>query len=419
MTTIKNSNQGQMMIAAIIILLAVGSLMMAGGLRYKKPNAKSIPVNPSNYTCCDSGDGDTCKPSSTDKFMWKGTNAQPEEYALIKSNVMLTEGNGHMAHAVAPDDKTPDDKPIFIDTSENAGECGGGSQDQVFGSGLMCVAIPNDELIYVCEKNCDQSLSQPGVYDAYYRTKDTPIPDVIKNCTKSPIAPNSSGQKIVFNGSNSKNNLQLNTFKIINDQTPAPWLSPYCKPAIYLYPEEKSFVTVKLISSEALTYSEPPYPINGWGVLADSSGLIDYNNKFYDYLYYETKVADDNLEIPTKGFVVEKSGLKQLFENILPRLGLNIKETQQFEDYWNGKLPQSPYYFVGIIPQQNLDNLTSLNIAPNPQTEIRVTLYFKPLQQKVSMEPPTIVTPKRSGFTVVEWGGIFKKDVSHNLSCYQ
>ena len=77
------------------------------------------------------------------------------------------------------------------------------------------------------------------------------------------------------------------------------------------------------------------------------------------------------------------------------------------------------HYFVGIVPQSELASLVSLNILPIPQTEIRVTLYFEPLSQKVNVEEPTIVTPHRTGFTVVEWGGIFKKTPTSNFSCFQ
>jgi len=44
-------------------------------------------------------------------------------------------------------------------------------------------------------------------------------------------------------------------------------------------------------------------------------------------------------------------------------------------------------------------------IDPAPDTLIRVFMTWKPVDEMTEIEEPTIVTPERSGFTVVEWGG--------------
>jgi hypothetical protein len=145
-----------------------------------------------------------------------------------------------------------------------------------------------------------------------------------------------------------------------------------------------------------------------------------YQNKPYDYLYYETKVADSRIAKPNNGFVVKYSDLSNLFSMLLPKLGLNAKETKEFKDYWLKALPSSKYYFVGIIPQRELSNASTLSIIPKPATEIRVTLYFEALESKIiEVMQPQIITPARNGFTVVEWGGIFKKNADSKFSCFQ
>jgi len=48
----------------------------------------------------------------------------------------------------------------------------------------------------------------------------------------------------------------------------------------------------------------------------------------------------------------------------------------------------------------------NLIIEPKPDTLIRTIFYFKPINEKTEIEEPTIETPERIGFTVVEWGGL-------------
>lgn len=420
----------------LLVALIVGlAIILSGALFGPKQTPGTGGSFGSGYLCCDSGDGEACKTSETEKFTWKGTNVLPEEYALLKSNVALLERAGHIAPAPAPDDMSPDGGKIFLNTTnqtfpngydQNSGydvtSCQGQNQDLIFKSSkqpFICQGIDNDAVIYVCKSGCEKGIGK-GEFDVYYRTKDGDIPDAIKNCEKPEISgtPRSGQPTIVFEQQPGKQNLQLQTFEVIQNPGTVPWLSPFCKPAVYLYPEGTSYVSVRINSSEPLTYSDPVYPTQGWGVIAEPSGLINYQNKPYDYLYYETKVADNKIDKPTKGFVVEKSELANLFSEILPKLGLNVKETQQFSNYWLKVLPQSPYYFIGIIPQTTLNSLTSLNILPQPATEIRVSLYLEPLEQKISVDEPQIYTPKRTGFTVVEWGGIYKKYPNESFSCF-
>jgi hypothetical protein len=47
-----------------------------------------------------------------------------------------------------------------------------------------------------------------------------------------------------------------------------------------------------------------------------------------------------------------------------------------------------------------------VNISPKPDTFIEILVYFKPLKQQIPLAPLILpVTPKRIGFTAVEWGG--------------
>ncbi|KKS94588.1 MAG: hypothetical protein UW68_C0029G0010 [Candidatus Collierbacteria bacterium GW2011_GWB1_44_6] len=172
------------------------------------------------------------------------------------------------------------------------------------------------------------------------------------------------------------------------------------KPAIYLYPETKTEVSVKVDVNGRLTKTDPEYG-TGWNVTADPSGLIDGK---YDYLFYEANV--NKIELPTEGWVVAKSDLNGWLDKYLPKLGLNEKESTQFKEYWLTRLPLSKYFEIKLMSNAYLDENLALDINPKPETVIRVELVFKGIDTPTELEAPEIMTPARKGFVVVEWGGV-------------
>jgi len=141
--------------------------------------------------------------------------------------------------------------------------------------------------------------------------------------------------------STSSNQLQLQYFvfntgadsnKVVNG-----W-GVHCKPAVYLYPPKKQLVNVKVTPSGFLTYVDPPYDADkGWTATAFPSGKLEVqSSKFkvqsYDYLYFESKIRDEVIKKPEKGWVRKFDELESLYNDILPKLGLNEKQVN-LEDY--------------------------------------------------------------------------------------
>ena len=54
--------------------------------------------------------------------------------------------------------------------------------------------------------------------------------------------------------------------------------------------------------------------------------------------------------------------------------------------------------------QKFFDNL-ELNVNPNPDTIIRIFISIKKLETTINVKPQKLVSTKRKGFTVIEWGG--------------
>ena len=376
----------------VLVLILIFAVFLTGSLFVKTkvldPTTYIIP-NAAAF-CCDTGDGPNCKPQTEEG---KTITFQGKQYGLLRSNVKFLEGNVHLEDSTL---KTPQGDPISLNDSGKIAyshqqnpyitdECLPKGPDKYFKEyvdpasinhaevGRFCTTAPDDIIIFVCKQNCHPATCTPpqgtyyignpscygdasSVYDTYYRIEDYEksgkVMDFIANCDKAAfqnVAPPPSGampsQEIVFNGSSSgTQRLQLETFLIKQGTSSAyvPGVSPWCKPAIYLYPPTKMTMNVQVNSIRPLTYTIPSYPSGGWTVTAHPNGTITYNQKNYDYLYYETQVPDSEISEPEEGYIVKYDELNDFFKKTLPKLGLNAHESAQFEEYWLHSLPKAP-----------------------------------------------------------------------------
>jgi hypothetical protein len=179
------------------------------------------------------------------------------------------------------------------------------------------------------------------------------------------------------------------------------------KPVIYLYPLKTTTTTVMLQPQGGFTYSEPNYVIN-WFVKAEPNGhLTDIRtNKEYPYLYWEGRGG--YYEQPKQGWSVKRKDLPTFIPSKLKLLGLSKKEIADFMDFWLQRMQEKPYYFVTFMGNKTMDELAPLTVTPKPNTVIRVLMDYTPLDKPVQVKGYAIHTPKRTGFTVVEWGGVLR-----------
>ncbi|MBI3379674.1 hypothetical protein HY029_02895, partial [Candidatus Gottesmanbacteria bacterium] len=188
------------------------------------------------------------------------------------------------------------------------------------------------------------------------------------------------------------------------------------KPAIYLYPQKETSVTVKLHPEGFLTLSDPPYNSEkGWQVIAYPDGTIQTtDNKQqitkYPYLYYEARL--EKIPVVTSGFVIKKSDLTSFLPDKLHSLGLNNREIQDYMEYWLPRLNNisENYLLIYFMNKNQIDTIEPLDIDMKIDSEIRIRTYFKPLISPIdikqqNLEPP----PVRNGNALVEWGGILDK----------
>ncbi len=184
------------------------------------------------------------------------------------------------------------------------------------------------------------------------------------------------------------------------------------KPVIYLYPERTQDVTVTVAPKNGFTVTDPEHGDHGWTVEAHPDGTLinRADNKIYPYLFWEGQ-SSQLLPQVDKGFVVAHDALETFFTQKLPKLGLNATEIQDFIDFWVPQMRKDErnFYFITFLPQNFIHASAPLTITPQPDTVIRVLMHYTGLDTYKNVPAQKLIAPERTGFTVVEWGGILHK----------
>lgn len=179
------------------------------------------------------------------------------------------------------------------------------------------------------------------------------------------------------------------------------------KPVIYLYPEEKTDISVKLRLDGKLSCTYPEYE-NGWRVTAMPDGTLydrrDGNE--YSYLYWEGELNTD--WDMSKGFVVKNENSADFLREKLSYMGLTPKEYNEFIVYWLPQLQSSRYNYI-TFQTDAYTNAAQLDISPEPDSVLRVFMVYMPLDEPFEACEQELYPFERSGFAAVEWGGALYK----------
>jgi len=250
-------------------------------------------------------------------------------------------------------------------------------------------------------------IFQPGFVSFRDRERDTIYLSLLTHKENDPSCCPTKQETLCFTLLRDENKeMKLLTCEEAEKKHPLPVVK---KPALYLYPTKTRQIEIYLKPKGWLTKTIPYY--NGiWLVRASPKGIID--NK-YEYLFYEVAL-NSSLDLPNEGWVVKIKELNQWFDKTLPKLGLKEKEIKDFKDYWLKELKGYPYFKIKVLSEKFLNDNLAIRIKPNPDKMIRVILVFEGIKQEEEITEPIIKTPKRKGFTVVEWGGILINEEGKN-----
>lgn len=176
------------------------------------------------------------------------------------------------------------------------------------------------------------------------------------------------------------------------------------KPVIYLYPEEETEVSVKLDYKGELATTYPAYE-NGWTVLARPDGtLTDLKTGREHYCLFWEGVSEADYDL-SEGFVVSGQETAAFLEEALIRLGLTEKEANEFIIYWLPRMEENAYNLISF-QKEAYTQAAQFEITPAPDSVLRIFMAWQGLEEPVPIEPQTLESFERTGFNVVEWGGM-------------
>ena len=185
------------------------------------------------------------------------------------------------------------------------------------------------------------------------------------------------------------------------------------KPVIYLYPEETAQVEVALDYDGGLTHTYPAYG-DGWQVTAQPDGtLTDETGREYYCLFWEGEGRWEYRLLP--GLLRGGAGHRRLFGGRPGPAGPyrpggpGVHHLLAAED--GGEPVQSHR-----LPGEAYTDHARLTVTPEPDTLLRVFMAWQPVEEPVEIPAQELTAPERTGFTVVEWGGVELSLKQHRTS---
>lgn len=214
-----------------------------------------------------------------------------------------------------------------------------------------------------------------------------------------------------------KTRLHLPSFLLIIIGTFMVMRTDYCgcgkgkhryKPVIYLYPEAKTQIKLKVNYKGDLTVTYPEYK-DGWNVIAEPDGkLINTKDSLeYSYLFWEGR---DDGPAPQKvlykdGFIVKGDSVHIFLQQKLDEIGLLPKEYNEFIVFWYPILKVNKYNFIHFAVGAEYDEISTMDVDPKPDAMLRVFMYYKEVKEFKTINSQKFEPFVRTGFTLVEWGG--------------
>jgi hypothetical protein len=144
------------------------------------------------------------------------------------------------------------------------------------------------------------------------------------------------------------------------------------------------------------------------GNAAFPSGEILINENAYNYLFWEAEQSADMNENQTKGIVVPKEDLLDFLESTLNQFGFDSKEKMDFITFWAPQMVQHEATEIRFLFNSDCGLFADLEIEPRPDNLLRLYMIWNPTDTFYFDENAQlkISTQNRTGFAVLEWGGM-------------
>lgn len=189
------------------------------------------------------------------------------------------------------------------------------------------------------------------------------------------------------------------------------------KPIIYLYPTQKTDVSIKLDFKGKIETTFPKYESN-WDLTAYPEGRIfdKKTNRYYNSLFWDgvTNFPKDHFNYED-GFIVSKKDLTSFLIEKLEFIGLSNSETNDFIQFWLPILQKNDTNFIHFWINDDYNGICKSQITPKPDSEIRLFMDFYNLEHFIEIQTQKLISIERKGFTYIEWGGTDVSEKMQNL----
>lgn len=188
------------------------------------------------------------------------------------------------------------------------------------------------------------------------------------------------------------------------------------KPVIYAYSEQTVDVSLRLETQLDLNFTYPMIGTdNTWDFNVSKDGIA-IDELYFPYLFWDAfsytgmshKYKDDQLV----GHGLKGTEVTSFLEGQLTLFGLNDREKTDFITYWAPRMTAHEYVVVNFLIDDAYDEISTMQITPSPNEIRRVFMLFTPVTNESDFSGIELQTPKyevselkRTGFTIVEWGG--------------
>ncbi len=184
------------------------------------------------------------------------------------------------------------------------------------------------------------------------------------------------------------------------------------KPIIYLYPKKEEDIKVTLKVKGNVTFTYPSYH-KKWEVKALPNGMLKDNENSYPYLFWEANMVNELDFVKHKGFHINTDSVISFLENSLKTLGLNAKEQTDFITFWGPKITSNSYANIQfLVDDEYANEIAEIDITPKPTSMRRIYILFNSSPTNVFHTKQELPSFKRTGFTVIEWGGTILPNTS-------
>ncbi len=207
------------------------------------------------------------------------------------------------------------------------------------------------------------------------------------------------------------------------------------KPAIYLYPEKTTQISVKLDKTIKYNNVIPKYK-KGWFVEAEPNGYLrDLQPKYtkcsklpykefgfeyskqaceinkYPYIYWDGVQLVKPLPKKEVGFIVAKNDIESFLTARADEMKFLETEKSEFVRYWKKQMQDTNWknFKVYFLQNEEVDDYYPIYVEPKPVSSNRVQIIISKAKKNEKLPAQTLVPFNRDGYTLVEWGGIIKE----------